>query len=315
MYEAHFGLTEKPFSLIPDADSVYFSAGHSSAFTMLEFGLLESVGITLITGSVGIGKTTLIRHLLRRIDDDTLNIGLITTSHRSYGTLLRWIIDAFEIPCESGDEAQMLQLLRQHLEAMHAEGKRSVVIVDEAQNIVKDDLESLRLLTNLNTDKRQMLQIVLVGQPELLTAFYDPSMSQLAQRVSAEHHLDPLSLSDTIRYIRHRMAAANGAPDVFEPTAMMAIYYFSGGTPRVINTLCDAGLVFAYALSADTVSFDLIIDVVKTKQVGGIDRARIETDEGRCNVRSHIHSQMGIDLLDFVKPIPVQPPIADRQAV
>lgn len=281
---------------------------------MLEFGLLESVGITLITGSVGIGKTTLIRHLLRKIKDDTLNIGLITTAHRSYGSLLRWIIDAFEVPVDSSDEGVMLQVLRRHLEEVHAAGRRSVVIVDEAQNIVQDDLESLRLLTNLNADKRQLLQVVLVGQPELLTAFYDPAMSQLAQRVSAEHHLEPLSLSDTIRYIRHRLAAANGDEGIFDSTAMMAIYYFSGGTPRVINTLCDTGLVFAYALNEATVSFELIIDVVANKQIGGIDRSGIETDEARNNVRSHIKAQRGVDLFELVKPIPTAPSADERRA-
>ena len=302
MYEEHFGLREKPFSLIPDADSVYFSEGHLSAFTMLEYGLLESVGITLITGAVGAGKTTLIRHLLRRIDDSSLNIGLVNTTHTSYGSLLRWIVDAFGVETDGGDEGQMLQALRCSLEESHEKGRRSVVIVDEAQNIVDDDLESLRLLTNLNSDKRQLLQIVLVGQPELLASFYNPTMSQLAQRVSAEYHLEPLSLSDTIRYVRHRMTAVGGGKDVFDANALIAVYFYSGGIPRVINTLCDTGLVYAYAMSAKTVSIELIMGVVKNKQIGGILREGIHSDEARLSACAHIKKQLGIDLLDAVKP-------------
>jgi type II secretory pathway predicted ATPase ExeA len=304
MYEEHFGLKEKPFSLIPDADSVYFSPSHRSVFTMLEFGLLESVGITLITGAVGAGKTTLVRHLLRRIESKTLNIGLINTAHTAYGSLLRWIIDAFAVPGADGDEGQMLQALRKYLEKTHAAGRRAVVIIDEAQNISEHDLESLRLLTNLNADKQQLLQIVLVGQPELLDVFYNPAMSQLAQRVSAEHHLDPLSLSDTIRYVRHRMSAVGGDGDVFKPDAMMVVYFFSGGIPRVINTLCDTGLVFAYALGTHRVTFDLMVDVVRNKQIGGIAREGIDTDEARLNVRAHVLERTGMDLLDLVRPVP-----------
>lgn len=302
MYEEHFGLREKPFSLIPDADSVYFSQAHSSAFTMLEYGLLESVGITLITGAVGAGKTTLIRHLLRRIDDSSLNIGLVNTTHTAYGSLLRWIVDAFGVETDGGDEGQMLQALRRRLEESHDQGRRSVVIVDEAQNIVNEDLESLRLLTNLNSDKRQLLQIVLVGQPELQASFYDPKMSQLAQRVSAEYYLEPLSLSDTIRYVRHRMNTVGGGDDVFEANALIAVYFYSGGIPRIINTLCDTGLVYAYAMSAETVSIDLIIGAVKNKQIGGVLREGLHTDEARLSASGYIKKHLGIDLLDAVQP-------------
>ena len=162
MYTQFFGMREKPFSLIPDGDSIYFSPGHLAAFSMLEFGLLEQVGITLITGEVGAGKTTLIRHLLSRIDYDQLTVGLIGTAHSSYGTLLKWIVNAFAIDTESQDEGAMLQALQAFLIEQYGNGKRTVVIVDEAQNMSSEDLESLRLLTNINADKNQLLQIILL---------------------------------------------------------------------------------------------------------------------------------------------------------
>ncbi len=189
MYTSFFGLREKPFSLIPDSESIFFSSVHLAAYNMLEFGLLEQVGITVITGEVGAGKTTLIRHLLSRTDYEEITLGLISTPHDSYGTLLKWIINAFRIPTSSNDEGVLLQTLQDFLIEQSAIGKRTLVIVDEAQNMSKGDLESLRLLTNINADKNQLLQVILVGQPELLDKFYDPSMSQLAQRVSAEYRL------------------------------------------------------------------------------------------------------------------------------
>lgn len=300
MYTEFFGLREKPFSLIPDSDSIFFSKGHLEAFNMLEFGLLEQVGITLITGQVGAGKTTLIRHLLSRADYGQLTVGLISTPHRTYGTLLRWIINAFRIPMESEDEGLMLQVLQDFLIDQCAQGKRTLVIVDEAQNMTKGDLESLRLLTNINADKIQLLQVILVGQPELLEKFYDPSMSQLAQRVSAEYCLNPLNLVETMSYVTHRVEAAGGVTRLFDTTALMTIYYYSGGIPRIINTLCDGALVAAFGQGKKVVDLNIVLNVVKSKQVGGIHRSGIDTDPGRETVRAEVKSTNKIDLLDLV---------------
>lgn len=300
MYESYFGLHEKPFSLIPDGESIYFSPEHRAAFNMLEFGLLEQVGITVVTGEVGAGKTTLIRHLLSRIDYDELTVGLIGTAHSVYGTLLRWIASAFRIPVESDDEGAILQTLQDFLIEQYANGKRTVVIVDEAQNMSSQDLESLRLITNINADKNQLLQVILVGQPELLKRFYEPGMSQLAQRVSAEYNLTPLSLSETMSYVRYRVSAAGGASELFEINALLAIFYFSGGIPRIINTLCDGSLVFAYGMGSKTVNLDIVLAVVKTKQIGGIHREGISSDPARETVRADIKMMVGVDLMDSV---------------
>ncbi|MDG2273127.1 MAG: AAA family ATPase [Halioglobus sp.] len=295
MYTKFFSLQDKPFSLIPDGESIFLSPVHSAAFSMLEFGLLEQVGITVITGEVGSGKTTLIRHLLSRINYDDLVVGLIGTAHSSYGTLLKWIITAFRIPVESNDESFLLQTVQQFLIEQYAGGKRTVVIVDEAQNMSTQDLESLRLLTNINADKNQLLQIILVGQPELLEKFFEPGMSQLAQRVSAEYNLGPLTLSDTLSYVRHRVESVGGQRDLFDLSSLLAAYYFSGGLPRIINTLCDGALVVAYGKSIATVDLSILLDVVSSKRIGGIHRAGIDSPE-REAVRSTVLKMNGVDL-------------------
>lgn len=299
MYTTFFGLNEKPFSLIPSAESVYFSPVHKSAFSMLEFGVLEQVGITVITGEVGAGKTTLIRHLLSRLDYNELTVGLIGTAHSTYGTLLKWIIDAFRLEVASDDQSVMLRELQQFLIDQYAQGKRTVVIVDEAQNMTKDDLESLRLLTNINADSNQLLQIILVGQPELLEKFYDPSMSQLAQRVSAEFHLAPLDLSEALSYVRFRIESCGGRRSLFDLPSLLAVYYYSGGIPRIINTLCDGSLVYAYGQGRESVNLPIVTEVVKNKQIGGIHRPGIDSPQ-REAVRDNVLKMNGVDLRKLV---------------
>jgi type II secretory pathway predicted ATPase ExeA len=300
MYTEHFGLDDKPFSLIPAADSVYFSPEHRAAFNMLEFGLHESVGITLITGEVGSGKTTLVRHLLRRVDYDALTIGLISTTHRAFGSLLKWIVNAFRLETPSNDEGALLQVIQDFLLQEYAAGRRTVVIIDEAQNTDVADLESLRLLTNINADGQQLLQIVVVGQPELLQKFQDPRMSQLAQRVSAEYNLGPLSTIETMSYVHYRLGKVGGRQDIFDTAALLAVYYYSGGLPRIINTLCDGALVFAYGQNQREVSLETMLEVVKSKQIGGIHRPGIDTTPDREAVRADMKRIRGVDMLDLV---------------
>lgn len=299
MYTKFFGLNDKPFSLIPDRDAVYFSPGHLSAFTMLEFGVLEQQGITVITGDVGTGKTTLIRHLLSRMDYERLTLGLVSTPHSAFGSVLQWIVNAFNIDTDSDDDSALLGAFQQFIVDQYALGKRTVVIIDEAQNMSSQDLEALRLLTNINIDKNQLLQIVLVGQPELLDAFFDPSMSQLAQRVCAEYNLNALDLTETLNYIRHKIESVGGKREIFDVSAMLSIYYFSGGIPRIINTLCDGALVFAYGMNSETVSLPILLDVVKNKKIGGVQRAGLDSP-ARETVRDNILKRHGIDLRDAI---------------
>lgn len=300
MYLSFFGLNEKPFSLIPDAEGVYFSKCHLEAYNMLEFGLLEQVGITVITGEVGSGKTTLLRHLLSRTDYDELQVGLISTPHSTYGSLLKWIVSAFRIEVDDLDEGYLLQRVQDFLIDQCAAGKRTLVIVDEAQNMTTQDLESLRLLTNINADKNQLLQVILIGQPELLDKFYDPAMSQLAQRVSAEYRLVPLNLLETMSYVRFRVESAGGASELFDTPSLMAVFFYSGGIPRIINTICDGALVLAYGLDKNSINLDIILRVIRGKQIGGIHRPGIDTDAARQSVREDVKKMQSIDLADLV---------------
>lgn len=275
MYLAHFGLKEKPFSINPDPDFLFFSSKHRAALAMLEYGVFEQSGITVITGEVGAGKTTLIRHLLRRIPYDEISVGLISNVHQSLGALLQWVGMALDLDMRHGDASnlQIFHALQKHLIEEYAAGRRVVLIIDEAQNMDRPNLEELRMLTNINADKDQLLQIVLVGQPQLFDLLADASMAQIAQRVTAEYHLKPLDRGETDGYIRSRLQLAGSAnQNVFTSQAMGVIYYFSGGIPRLINTLCDHALVLGYASNVNFVDFAIALDTVRDKRIGGIRR-------------------------------------------
>lgn len=279
MYEAHFGLKEKPFSLIPDPDSLYLSEKHRQAFTILEYGLLEQMGITVITGEIGAGKTTLIRYLLKRINHNKLVIGLINNTHASFGSLLQLVVHSFGITCDSNEQIVLFAAIEKFLIEQYAQGKRCVMMVDEAQNLDNDSLESLRLISNINSDKHQLLQIVLVGQPELREQLSDPKMHQIAQRVSAEYHLQPLSAAETVHYIAHRMKIAGADYEIFHSSVAIAIYYCSGGIPRLINTLCDYSLVYAYAKGDYSVDLDTAVEVIKEKNIIGLARKNFTKED------------------------------------
>jgi len=298
MYLNHFGFKEKPFSITPDPDFLYFSDQHKAALAMLEYGVLEQSGITVVTGEVGCGKTTLIRHLLRRIPYDKLTVGLISNVHTSLGSLLHWVMLALKL-YEGKEDVSRLRLfseLQEFLVREYAGGRRVVLIVDEAQNIGAAALEELRMLTNINADKDELLQIVLVGQPQLLKLLEQPELAQIAQRVTAEYHLEPLNITETLAYIRHRLQVAGGPPTVrFDIQAAHVIYYFSCGVPRLINTLCDHALVVAYANNRKTVDFETALDAVRQKRIGGVERFRKRTEEAE-NTKQVIQAATGIDI-------------------
>ena len=270
MYLEHFGLRDKPFSQIPDPEYLFFSPVHRAAFTMLEYGLLEQTGITVITGEVGSGKTTLLRLLLQRIDYEKLTVGVVNNAHGNFQELLEWMGAAFEVPQEGLSKIGHHQALQRFMVDEFNKGKRVVLIIDEAQNIEPDALEELRLLSNINADKHQLLQLILVGQPELLETLREPGLRQFAQRVSTEFHIQPLNLKETMAYIRHRVRVAGSEETLFEQPAQLAIYYFSGGVPRLINTICDQALALAYGVDAKQVSLALALETVKGKKIGGI---------------------------------------------
>ncbi len=270
MYEAHFGLREKPFSLLPDPSFLYFSKKHSTAFAMLEYGLANQAGFTVITGGIGTGKTTLLRHLLNNLEQST-TVGMITNTHRAFGELLQWILVAFNIEHTSQDtKADMYQAFVDFVINEYAHNRRTVLIVDEAQNMDAETLEELRMLSNINADKDQVLQIILVGQDELRDTLRSPRLVQFCQRIVVDYQLTQLTLEDTRELIGHRISVAGGDPAIFPEEARNVVHRYSGGIPRLVNLLCDMAMVYAFAEQSDAVSASLIEEVAREKQAGGL---------------------------------------------
>jgi type II secretory pathway predicted ATPase ExeA len=257
LYNEHFGLRERPFSLSPDPEFLFMSKAHAKALSVLEYGILTKAPLTVVSGEVGTGKTTLIQALLRRLDDD-VTVGLISNARGDRGDLLRWVLGAFDVPAPEGvDYVTLFQRFQDFVIAEYAASKHVVLIVDEAQNLGMDALEELRLLTNINSGKDELLQIVMVGQPELRDMIAQPELRQFAQRVTAAFHLQPMDMKTTLEYVTHRLQHAGGTGQEFTVEAVRFIHEHSDGIPRMVNKLCDLALV--YASSADTKQVELAV--------------------------------------------------------
>ncbi len=269
MYEQFFGFREKPFSLLPDPDFLYLGNKHSMALALLQYAILNQIMVTVLSGEIGSGKTTLIRHILNQLGDD-VNIGLISNTHRNFGELIQWVCLAFGLPVEGKDKITLYQDFYEHLIEEYSMGRRSILIIDEAQNLDIEALEELRLLTNINADKDNVLQLVLIGQPELRQKLKLPGLEQFMQRVGVAYHLKPLGREETDHYIRHRLKSVGGDPDLFEPVALRFIHHQSGGIPRLINVLCDSALVYAYGERRKRIDVGLVHQVVQDKIKTGL---------------------------------------------
>ena len=269
MYKHFYGLREKPFSLLPDPEFLYPSNKHRMAMTLLEYGLVNQTSFSVITGGIGTGKTTLIRHLLNQLDRN-VSVGLITNTHSSFGELLQWVLMAFNLEYSGKDKVSMYQTFFDFLIREYAKNRRTVLIVDEAQNMAPETLEELRMLSNINTDKDQVLQVFLVGQMGLRDTLRRPELEQFAQRIAVDYHLEGLSSTETREYIHHRLDVAGGNTAIFEDAACEAIHRHSGGVPRLINLLCDTCLVYGYAEGSQHITAALANDVAHEKQKGGI---------------------------------------------
>ncbi len=269
MYESFYKLREKPFTLLPDPGFLFLSNKHRMALTLLEYGLMNQAGFTVISGDIGTGKTTLIRHLLDHMDREH-TVGLISNTHRSFGELLQWILLAFNLEYANLGKVEMYRRFIDFIIDEYAHNRRVVLIVDEAQNMAAETLEELRMLSNVNADKDQALQVILVGQRELRDTLRRPDLVQFAQRISVDYHLEPLSEEETVDYIRHRIEVAGGNPRLFEEDACQAVYRYSNGVPRLINLLCDTALVYGYAEQQEQIDSTLVTDVAREKQQGGI---------------------------------------------
>ncbi len=261
MYEAFYGFKEKPFSMLPDPGFLYLSKKHQAALTLLEYGLLNQVGFCVISGEAGSGKTTILRALLERVEDN-VTVGLITNTHQSFGGLLDWVLSVFNLHRPNLTQVEMHQLFMEFLIEEYANGRTVLLIVDEAQNMKADALEELRMLSNVNSEKDQLMQVMLAGQPALKETLRLPDLKQFAQRIGVDYHLDVLSVLETCGYIQHRLTVAGAKKDIFTPAACERIHNYSGGTPRLINLLCETVLVYGFADQQDTIDVELVDEMV-----------------------------------------------------
>lgn len=247
MYEQYYGLNAKPFQLKPDPNFFFGSKGHKRAMAYLEYGLSQGEGFIVITGEVGAGKTTLVRNLFRKLESEKILAAQIVNTHLDSDDTLRMVAAAFGLPYEDASKAALLTRLEQFLRACDQQGKRALLVVDEAQNLSPRTVEELRMLSNFQTDDKSLLQTFLLGQPEFRRTLLSGDMQQLRQRVIATYHLGPMDAAETRAYIEHRLNTVGwrGDPSVSED-AFAVIHDYSGGIPRKINTLCDRLFLMGY---------------------------------------------------------------------
>lgn len=248
MYAAYFGLHHRPFAITPDPEYLYLSPSHQEALAHLLYGIDEDGGFVQLTGEIGTGKTTLIRAVLAQPWED-VDIALCLNPRQSSAEFVATLCDELGVPRPADEQRikPLVDALNQHLLATHAQGRRTVVIMDEAQALSTEVLEQVRLLTNLETHRHKLLRMIVVGQPELRHTLNRPDLRQLAQRITARYHLAPLQRTQTAEYIGHRLMVAGGRPELFTPTACRLIHRHSGGIPRLINLFCDRALLGAYS--------------------------------------------------------------------
>lgn len=271
MYTEYFGLKESPFSITLNPRFLYMSPQHGEAFAHLLYGIQNEGGFVLLTGEVGAGKSTVCRCLLEHTPPDT-EIAFILNSKLTVLELLATICDEFKLdyPKNNTSVKTFVDAINEHLLRVYAEGRKAVLIIDEAQNLGREELEQVRLLTNLETNKRKLLQIIMLGQPELRDTLARPDLRQLAQRITARFHLGPLSRADVPPYVIHRLAVAGTNAELFPPTCFNALYRLSEGIPRLINIICDRALLGAYARGLKQV--DEIILARAAREVFGEER-------------------------------------------
>ncbi len=262
IYTQHFGLSERPFSLVPDPDFLFWSPHHTRAYTMLEYGVLTRSPITLITGEVGAGKTTLLQQLLATVEDD-VKIGLISNASGGRGDLLRWVMMALSVPTDpSATYVDLFAKFQNHLIDEYSQGHRVILVFDEAQNLGMETLEELRMFTNINANKDELLQLVLVGQPELRDMIQRPELRQFAQRVAASFHLTAMDRATVQQYVKHRLKVAGAERLIFQAPAVDLIHPHTRGVPRLVNQLCDLCLVYAYTTNRQVVGQRIVQQVL-----------------------------------------------------
>jgi len=275
LYQKHFGLNQAPFNITPDPSFLYLSASHQEGLAQLMYGINARRGFIVLTGEVGTGKSTLIQALLGQIAEGT-QTALIFSSVTSPVDLLRYVCEEFKLvePLQGFKEGHdYIYLLNEFLLQKYRDGENAALIIDEAQNLSVDVLESVRLLSNFETTKDKLLQILLVGQPELTERLNTPQLRQLKQRVTLRHHLRALSLSECQEYIASRLKHAGGYPHIFPSKTVEEIHRYSAGIPRLVNVICDNAMINAYALDSKEVTPALVQEVAEDLHLTSANRS------------------------------------------
>ena len=265
LYQAHFGLSQAPFNITPDPTFLYLTVSHREGLAQLSYGIRARKGFVVLTGEVGTGKTTLIHALLNDLNG-SVHTALIFSAIVSPADLLRTVCEEFGLIEPKRPLQEMhdyLVSLNEFLLGSYRKGKNCALIIDESQNLSAEVLETIRLLSNFETSKEKLLQILLVGQPELAVRLNSPELRQLKQRVMLRHHLRALSLQECWEYVMHRLKVAGGDRSILAPSALETIYSYSGGIPRVINVLCDNALLMGYAIGRKEIDAEIIREVAE----------------------------------------------------
>lgn len=303
MYEEYFGFSDKPFSVPPDSSYLYLSDKHQKALNSLEYSIYNQASLTVITGDIGSGKTTLIRELMRKLEDD-ITVGMVSNVvNASFTELLQWILYAFELDYRKKGKVDLFETFTDFLIDNYAKNGRTLLIIDEAQNLGIEALEQLRTLSNINVDKHNVLQLILVGQPNLRNILHQPELLQLAQRVEVDYFLEPLNPSETKHYIQHRLRVAGGNENLFNDDTYALICKSTGGVPRLINIVCETALMYAFSDDKHEIDLEIIRQVLEDKKeslspltIEGKRKANQQTirEDDAGTDRRHSHERRGI---------------------
>ncbi|MEM7221263.1 MAG: AAA family ATPase [Pseudomonadota bacterium] len=298
MYEDFYKFLAKPFSLSADAACFFMSPQHAQALAVLQYSLLTSAGLTLVTGESGTGKTLLVRRVMSNLDD-TLVIGNIANTHSDFGSILPWVASSLELSTNGTDAVEIFEALERFVDKQSEADKRVVVIIDEAHNLSLSALEELRLLTNLNTSDARGIQFVLVGQPTLEEKLAQAAVHDLAQRIALDFKLEPFDFETTDEYISYRLSLYGGRPELIDYLSRATVYFHSLGIPRLINSLCDLALVYGFGESLETIDIKVVKKVLLSKKVSLSYFNRLQRSECASKLRESVLTSHGIDIARF----------------